>query len=43
MSHTEFTRELVQMGYNVHGGNEDGRVEVPDLTHFMPEIADAFE
>jgi len=43
MSPSEFNRELVALGYNVYGAKEDGRAEVPDLTRFMPEIADAFE
>jgi hypothetical protein len=46
ISQTDFTREAMALGYDVHGhGDEEGhgRVEVPDLSGFMPEIADAFE
>lgn len=46
MTHSEWMREAVALGYNVHGGDNEGGpggAEVPDLTHFMPEIADTFE
>jgi hypothetical protein len=35
-------RRAVEMGYNVHGADESGRVEVPDISLFMDEIADDF-
>jgi hypothetical protein len=38
----EVMRKAVEMGYDVHGGAEGGRVEVPDITIFMEEIADDF-
>jgi hypothetical protein len=42
ISKSEYQREAIAMGYNVHGANESGQVEVPDLTLYMPEIADEF-
>jgi hypothetical protein len=35
-------RAAVGLGYNVHG-DEDGNLRIPDLTPYIPEIADAFE
>jgi hypothetical protein len=42
MTHSEWQRIAVELGYNVHG-DESGEVKLPDLTHYMPEIAHAFE
>jgi hypothetical protein len=42
ISHSEWQRRAVELGYNVHG-DESGEVRIPDLTHYMPEIAHAFE
>lgn len=41
---SEFTKELIAMGYDVHGhgSSEGGHIEAPDLTQYMPEIIDAF-
>lgn len=43
MSQSDFVTEAMAMGYNVHGREEGQRAEVPDLSGYMPEIADAFE
>jgi len=42
VSQTEFARRAVELGYDVHGGSESGHAEMPDLTVYMPQIADAF-
>jgi hypothetical protein len=40
---SDFLRRAVELGYNVHGGDsETGYARIPDLTGFMPEIADDF-
>jgi len=43
MSEREFMKTAVDMGYNVHGSEGNDHADIPDLTKFMPEIADDFE
>lgn len=42
LSQLDFYRLAVELGYNVHGSEESGRVEIPDLTQFIPKIAEDF-
>jgi hypothetical protein len=42
VSQAEFARVAVELGYDVHGGSESGHAKMPDLSVYMPEIADAF-
>lgn len=42
INHSDLMRTAVGLGYNVHG-DEDGNLKIPDLSPYMPEIAEAFE
>jgi hypothetical protein len=42
ISQSEYNREASEMGFDVHGRDENGNTKMPDLTQYMPEIIDEF-